>query len=311
MDRKRLLLVAVPVLALSGIAWSLVSARTAPLVLTGIVTTDDVVVSPQVPGQVDSIAVTEGDSVVRGQLIAVIRPDEFRADQAYYAHTADAAAGQLVQGEAALRLQEEQNGAEIRQAEAALAAAEAQLREAEADAGNAKKAFDRAQALTKGGATSEQELDQARTTAMVTQARVAATEKQVEAQRAALAIARSNAQQIVMRRGQLESIRAQQAAAVAQRTKADVKLAWTEVRAPVNGIVDVRAIRAGEYVAPGQAIVSLVDPDALWIRADVEESYIDRVRIGDSLTVRLPSGEERRGVIFFAAWMPGLPRSGT
>jgi len=42
----------------------------------------------------------------------------------------------------------------------------------------------------------------------------------------------------------------------------------------------------------------LINPDDLWIRADVEETYVDRVRIGDVLTVRLPSGEERQGTVF-------------
>jgi HlyD family secretion protein len=35
------------------------------------------------------------------------------------------------------------------------------------------------------------------------------------------------------------------------------------------------------------------------VRVDVEESYIDRVRIGDTLTVRLPSGVERSGTVFY------------
>jgi len=42
-----------------------------------------------------------------------------------------------------------------------------------------------------------------------------------------------------------------------------------------------------------------VNPDDLWVRADVEESYIDRVKVGDKLRVRLPSGEEREGTLFF------------
>jgi HlyD family secretion protein len=46
-------------------------------------------------------------------------------------------------------------------------------------------------------------------------------------------------------------------------------------------------------------VLTLVDPDDLWVRADVEESYIDRVRIGDTLPVRLPSGAERAGRVFF------------
>ena len=35
------------------------------------------------------------------------------------------------------------------------------------------------------------------------------------------------------------------------------------------------------------------------MRADVEETYIDRVRVGDTLTVRLPSGDEREGTVFY------------
>ena len=52
-------------------------------------------------------------------------------------------------------------------------------------------------------------------------------------------------------------------------------------------------------VNPGQAVVTLIDPDDLWVRADVEETYIDHIRIGDTLTVRLPSGEERQGAVFY------------
>ncbi len=74
-----------------------------------------------------------------------------------------------------------------------------------------------------------------------------------------------------------------------------MRLGYTELRAPIDGIVDVRAARVGEVVTPGQPIVTLINPDDLWVRANVEETYIDRVRVGDKLKVRLPSGEEREG----------------
>jgi HlyD family secretion protein len=64
-------------------------------------------------------------------------------------------------------------------------------------------------------------------------------------------------------------------------------------------VVDVRAARVGEVVSVGQPIVTLINPDDLWVRADVEESYIDQVRLGDKLTVRLPSGVEREGTVFY------------
>jgi multidrug efflux pump subunit AcrA (membrane-fusion protein) len=84
-----------------------------------------------------------------------------------------------------------------------------------------------------------------------------------------------------------------------QRDKADVRLGFTKVFAPIDGIVDVQPAREGEVVSAGQTLVTLINPDDLWVRADVEETYIDRVKIGDKLKVRLPSGEELEGTVYY------------
>jgi multidrug resistance efflux pump len=104
---------------------------------------------------------------------------------------------------------------------------------------------------------------------------------------------------VSVRQSQVQSSQQQQQAANAQRTKAEVRLGYAEVRAPLAGIVDVRAVRVGEVVTPGQPIVTLINPDDLWVRADVEETYIDRIRIGDKMTIRLPSGDTREGTVFY------------
>ena len=74
---------------------------------------------------------------------------------------------------------------------------------------------------------------------------------------------------------------------------------YTRIYAPTNGIVDTRVALSGEVVNPGQAIVTLINQDDLWVRADVEETYIDQIHIGDPMTVRLPSGTTRQGTVFF------------
>jgi HlyD family secretion protein len=61
----------------------------------------------------------------------------------------------------------------------------------------------------------------------------------------------------------------------------------------------VRAARIGEVVNAGQAVVTLIDPDDLWVRADVEESYIDRVKLGDRMRVRLPSDATLECPVFY------------
>src|SRR5215470_16139438 len=269
------------------------------LVLTGIVTTNDVVVSPQIGGLIRELKVAEGDTVKANQLLALITPDELRADTAYYAHSAEGMSSQVRESEAALRFQERQTADQIKQADATLSATESQQMAAVADLENAKLVFDRTRDLTQKGVDPPQALDQARTTFDAAQARVDSLRKQVDAQRSALALAHANAEQVAVRRSQVQTTQQQQQAAQAQRAKAEVRLGYTEVRAPIDGIVDVRAAREGEVVTAGQPIVTLINPDDLWVRADVEESYIDRIRLGDSLTVRLPSGALRQGMVYF------------
>jgi HlyD family secretion protein len=295
---KKLLLLVLIAGAVAG-AYVYLNARPKALVLTGIVTTNDVVVSPQIAGQLAQLAANEGDAVKKGQLLAVISPDELRADMAYYTHSAEGLSNQVTQAAAALRFQEQQTADQIRQAEATVAATEAQQTAAAADVESAKLTFERTQNLSRQNVASPQELDQARTTYQAALAKLDALKKQVDAARAAVALARSNAEQVAMRRSQLLANRQQEAAAAAQRTKADVRLSYTEIRAPIDGVVDVRPVRIGEVVAAGQPVMTLINPDDLWVRADVEETYIDRVRIGDKLTVRLPSGEEREGTVFY------------
>jgi multidrug resistance efflux pump len=121
----------------------------------------------------------------------------------------------------------------------------------------------------------------------------------VTAAEAAVALARDNSEQTAARQAALQASAALLDSAKAQGRKADVRLTHTEIRAPINGIVDTRAALQGEVVNPAQAIVTLINQDDLWVRVDVEESYIERVKLNDRLSVRLPSGEMREGVVFF------------
>jgi HlyD family secretion protein len=299
MSRKRALFFLVLLVAAGAGAYAYTRIGPGALVLTGIVTTNDVIVSPQIGGQIEQLRVREGDTVKKDQLVAVIAPDELKADTAYFMQNQEGLSSQVRESEAALRFQERQTVDQIRQAESTLASTEAQAAAAAADLESARLTFTRTENLSQRGVVSPQELDQARTALTASQAKLDALKRQVEAQRATVALARSNAEQTLVRRSQVRTSEHMQAAASAQRTKADVRLRYTEIHAPIDGLVDVRAVRAGEIVIPGQPIITLINPDDLWVRVDVEESYIDRVRIGDTFTVRLPSGVEREGTVFY------------
>ena len=146
---------------------------------------------------------------------------------------------------------------------------------------------------------SPQEADQARTAFDAATAKLESLKRQVEAQRAAVAMARSNAEQVAARRSQVENTqhlrrppppsapRPTSASATPTSWRRSTASSTCAPRGPAN------------TSTPGQPIVTLINPDDLWVRADVEETYIDHVRVGDTMTVRLPSGAERQGTVFF------------
>src|SRR5258708_31246196 len=98
------------VLALAGgaAAYFYLNRAPAALVLTGIVTTNDVIVSPQIGGQIGQLLVKEGDIVKKNQLLALIVPGELRADTAYYTSNLAGLASPVKETQAALRLQPRQ-----------------------------------------------------------------------------------------------------------------------------------------------------------------------------------------------------------
>lgn len=269
------------------------------VLLTGDVTTNDVVVAPQISGQVATLLVAEGDSVKAGQPLATLSSDELRADSQYYSQSAAGVSSQVATAIAALRYQQQQTENQVRQAEAALAAAEAQRVAAAADVEMNDSLLARTRTLAAKGVEPAQQLDQVRTATDASHARLNAATRQADASRAQLALAQSNAEQNAMRQSELDANQHRESAADAQRAAADVRLSRATLVAPIDGVVDVLAARQGEVLNAGQPVLTLINPDDLWIRADVEETYIDRVTIGEHLTVRLPSGDTMPGTVIY------------
>jgi multidrug resistance efflux pump len=269
------------------------------LELTGLVDADEVSVSSQITGRLQQVLVDEGNSVKQGQLLATIVPQELQADQAFYASSMKSANAQVGAARATLKFQELQTHDQIRQAEANLSATEAELKQAQANLSLARQNFTRTEGLFKQQIVSQQQQDQAQTTLQTAQANVEALEKQVQAARAAVALARSNAEQVTIRERQLAANQHQFAAARAQDQAAQARLDYTEIRSPINGLVTLRAALTGEVVTPAQPIVVLYDPDKLWVRADVPETDIHLIRIGEKFPVSFPGGFERTGTVYF------------
>ena len=296
---KRRIGILILAVMVAGVALYFATRPSRRIVLTGIVTTDETIVSAEVQGRLEHLLVKEGDTVTNGQLVAVIQPREWQAELAFYASSEAQSTAQVAQAEADLKYQEAQTSNQIKQAEATLAATQAQREQAQADLENFELAFHREEDLYQRGVDPKSSYDQARTAYQAAKAHAESLERQVQAAQAALALAKSNIERVAAQRAALEANIQRLGAANAQKEKAEVRLDYTRIHAPIGGIVDTRAALQGEIVNPGQAIVTLMNPDDFWVRADVEESYIERIHLGDKLRVKLPSGVEKEGTVFF------------
>lgn len=64
------------------------------------------------------------------------------------------------------------------------------------------------------------------------------------------------------------------------------------VASPFDGVVAAIPVGIGSTVQPGQAIVDLVDPSQLFVTANVDETQVKRVRLGQQVDVRVDSLNE-------------------
>ena len=267
--------------------------------LIGVVDGNEVIVSPQIAGRIIHLFVDEGTEVKQGQLIAELDPAELQAELAQDEANIGSLEARVRQSQKTTTWTNDQTGASLQQAEATLTATKAQLQQARANLELDDVNFKRTMGLFEGGVASAQDRDKAATALKASQANVQALEEQVRAQQAALDVARANREQVGVQRSELASTEAQLKQAQAMKAQAETRLGYTKIYAPIDGIVSVRVAKQGEVVAQGAPIVVVVDVDHLWVRSDVEETYIDQIHFGDRMKVRLPSGDIIEGNVIF------------
>lgn len=155
-------------------------------------------------------------------------------------------------------------------AEASVAQMRAQLVEAKANAEEAGKARERADRLVTSGATSQAVFDQATAGAKAAISRVTSAEQ---------AISVSQAEIKVMD---------------AQIADIDLKLARTAVKAPVSGVIATRTAKIGSIaMGASEPLFSIIRDGEIELKADVSESAILKLAVGQKAHVTLAGGSDR------------------
>lgn len=269
------------------------------LPLTGTVDGNEVVVSPQVGGRIVNLTVDEGSHVKKGDLIAELDPKELEANLAAAKANVNSLQAQVTAANHNLTWTTDQTGAAIEQAKARVTSSKAQLDQAEAQLALDQADLARTEGLYQKKIISARDHDHAVAAVKMSQANVDSLRQAAEAEAAAVNVAQANRRQVDVRQSDISATMAQLQQARATEAQVATQLGYTKVYAPSDGMVSVRVAKQGEVVAQGAPIVVVVDVNHLWVRADVEESYIDSVKFGQTMNIRLPSGDTLQGQVFF------------
>ncbi len=230
------------------------------------------IIGPQLSGYVFEVPVQDFQHVKTGDLLV-------RLDDRIYQQRLDQSLAQLAVQKASLANNlQQRNSAEatIKLRQAALADSQAQARKSAAD-------LSRNEALIADGSVSRRELDVTRAANAQTVAAVAQAQAQLE-------IARQDLQTVIVNRGSLEAAVANAEAAV---QLARIDLSNTRVLAPRDGQLGQIGVRLGAYVNSGAQLMALV-PDLLWVIANMKETQMDNVRLGQPVSFTVDALNHRK-----------------
>ena len=287
MIRKLMPLLAVPVILAAGaLALGAMARQSSPLVIQGEVDATDVSVAAKIPGRVAQLLVQEGQSVARGDLVAILESPELDAKLAQASAAARAAEAQQQKAEHGARTEEIR--AAYNQWQTAMAAAEL-----------ATKTFNRVDRLHADGVLPTQKRDEA-------EAGRKAARETAEAARAIYDMALAGA-----RREDRRAAAALLAQANGVVSEVEAIRKETRLRSPIAGEVALRVVEDGEVVSAGFPLVKIVDLNDPWVVFHLREDLLADIRIGSRLTARIPALADRSVTLAvdyiapmgdFAAW---------
>ena len=219
----------------------------------------------KVGGYVNTVTVSENDSVKAGQLLVQLDDDDYRVrlQQAQ----ADLAAAEATGGGGGFSGQAQ---SQVQSAAGQRAALDAQIGAARANANKADLDLARARELADKQIISKQQLDAAQATAAVAHANLLAAERQAAAAGGTVNTAEAG----------VRVANARTMAARANAANAQLQLDYTRITAPASGEVSRKQVEVGQLVAPGQPLMSIVADTGVWVTANFKETQLAKIRPG-------------------------------
>jgi membrane fusion protein (multidrug efflux system) len=99
--------------------------------------------------------------------------------------------------------------------------------------------------------------------------------------------AQTGPRQVKVTEARANSAESTAAKSQAELEQAQLNLQYTKIVAPVHGIIGHRTAEIGQYVQPGQALMSIVDVDNIWVTANFKETQLRNMKVGQPAEIKV------------------------
>ena len=248
---------------------------------------DLIIVSSRVAGWVTSLEVTEGSEISKGNLLAVIDSRESKLRLSELEAQLLGLGAERQRLEAERRLIDKQTTSLYSSQLSQLEAARVVVSSLAPQLKLAKREHQRAQKLFERKVFSRRQLDQADNAEQQIERQHQIAAAELKAAQAKLEEAEAERSRLDVQDGDLNMLKHRKAELMVKREHQKLDLDDRTIKSPVTGVVDKTFVKVGEYVTPGQRLALVHDPSKIWIEANIKETEIRRLKIGQKVEVSI------------------------
>ncbi len=275
--------------------WAADWARTALLFVhetDARVAADMVSVSSRVDGWLIARPVRSGDTVTKGDTLAVIDARDAETRLTELLAELDRIEAERAEFVAEIDMVDIQTRSRISSERARLAATNALVEAVEHEFDYAEREFKRAERLSGAGVVSAKVLDEARTGYLTSQKELVRARAMVATARALVDEAQAARREINLLERQRATLDFRQAEVLARIDRQQLDIADRTMTAPFDGVVSRAFVDPGEYVEAGQRIALLHDPEKIYVEANIRETDIRHIALGREVRVEVDAYPE-------------------
>ncbi len=242
--------------------------------------TNSAPVLARVAGYVQSVDVQDYAIIKRGQSLVIIDPQEYDV------------ALQQVQADYQQSLADLQNAdADVQNAEANLRNVQQNFKVAESNAdvqasrrNKAQKDLQRDQNLFRDQSLTQKQLDDSRSNVDLQTRQYSANVEQISLAKTTQGVARAG---IAKARANVNKIRAVLNVKRAAIETAKLRVGYARLTAPIDGKIGKKNVVVGQYVQPGQSLMTIVADSTFWVVANFKETQLAKMNVGQVVDIKL------------------------